>query len=112
MWIGFGISATILSTALASQMLLQHITFDYDPEHLHRLTRLTCLAKRFDEGRSLLDEETFQGKGRTCVTCHSVKTGTFSADDARRRLARNRIDPLFLGDGLDDGVHGTSRITE
>jgi cytochrome c peroxidase len=109
---GFGISAAILSTALASQMLVQHITFDCDLEHLHGLAKLSCLAKRFDEGRRLFDEETFQGNGRTCVTCHSVKTGTFSADDARRRLATNPTDPLFLGDGLDDGVHGTSRITE
>ena len=68
--------------------------------------------KRFEEGRRLFDEETFQGNGRTCVTCHSVETGTFSPENAQQRLAANPSDPLFVGDGLDDGVFGTARITE
>ena len=68
--------------------------------------------KRFEEGRRLFDEETFQGNGRTCVTCHSVKNGTFSPSDAQKRLAADPGDPLFVDDGLDDGVQGTSRITE
>ena len=62
-----------------------------------------CLAKRFEEGRRLFDEETFQGNGRTCVTCHSVATGTFSPTDAQKRLAADPGDPLFVHDGLDDG---------
>ena len=88
------------------------ITFDCNPEQLHGAARLTCLAKRFEEGRRLFDEETFQGNGRTCLTCHGVTTGTFSPEDAQERLAANPGDPLFVGDGLDDGVSGTSRITE
>ena len=88
------------------------ITFDCDPGQLHGAARLTCLARRFEEGRRLFDEETFQGNGRTCVTCHSLRTGSFSPEDARNRLAANPGDPLFVGDGLDDGVFGTSRITE
>ena len=120
----FGLPTAILSVAIASQALLssearstvetpaRHITFDCDPGALHGLARLTCLVKRFEEGRRLFDEETFQGNGRTCVTCHSVGTGTFSPREAKRRLARNPADPLFRDDGLDDGVQGTARITE
>ena len=120
----FGLSVVILSTVFVSQMILQTeahsgaarqahpLTFDCDPEQLHGAARLDCLVKRFEEGRRLFDEETFQGNGRTCVTCHSVETGTFSPKDAQKRLARNPSDPLFVGDGLDDGVFGTSRITE
>ena len=120
----FGLFVVILSTVFVSRMVLpteahsgaarhaHEITFDCDPEQLQGEARLACLVKRFEEGRRLFDEETFQGNGRTCVTCHSVETGTFSPKDARRRLARNPADPLFVGDGLDDGVRGTSRITE
>ena len=79
----------IVSAVFVSQMILhtaaqsggakaQHITFDCDPDELHGAAKLTCLVKRFEEGRRLFDEETFQGNGRTCVTCHSVKNGTFS----------------------------------
>jgi cytochrome c peroxidase len=118
-----GLSVAIVAAVFVSQMILRtdaqsgaarnthHISFDCDPEQLQGAAKLICLAKRFEEGRRLFDEETFQGNGRTCVTCHSVKTGTFSPQDARRRLAADPADPLFVGDGLDDGVHGTSRIT-
>jgi cytochrome c peroxidase len=88
------------------------ITFDCDPGQLHGAARLQCLVKRFEEGRRLFDEETFQGNGRTCVTCHGVDNGTFSPQDAQNRLATNPGDPLFVGDGLDDGLFGTSRITQ
>jgi cytochrome c peroxidase len=120
----FGLSVVIMSTVLASQMILkteaqsgavktaQHITFDCDPEHLHGAAKLTCLVARLEEGRRLFDEETFQGNGRTCLTCHSVKNGTFSPEDAQKRLAADPADALFVGDGLDDGFVGTSRITE
>ena len=87
------------------------LSFDCDPQQLHGLARLACFAKRFEEGRRLFDEETFQGNGRTCVTCHGVESGTFSPREARRRLATNPADPLFRGDGLDADGHGTSRIT-
>ncbi len=118
-----GRSIAILSMVLASQIALRidaqsghakqppHLTFDCEPEQLHGAARIACLVKRFEEGRRLFDEETFQGNGRTCVTCHSVKNGTFSPAEATKRLAANPNDPLFVGDGLDDGVQGTSRIT-
>jgi hypothetical protein len=71
-----------------------------------------CAQLRLRVGRKLFDVETFGGNGRTCRTCHSNRTGTFSPEEALARLAEDPNDPLFLHDGLDDGVAGTSRITE
>jgi hypothetical protein len=65
-----------------------------------------------DEGRRLFRKETFGGNGRTCETCHSRGTGTLSPADVQKLFADNPSDPLFLHDGLDDGISGTSRITE
>ena len=63
------------------------------------------------DGMHLFDRETFGGNGRTCLTCHSRETGTVSPDDARRRLATNPADPLFLHDGSDDGEgNGATRM--
>jgi hypothetical protein len=59
----------------------------------------------------LFRKETFGGNSRTCETCHSPSTGTLSLDDVRERL-EDPTDPLFLHDGLDDGVSGTSRIEQ
>jgi len=56
-------------------------------------------------GQQLFEAETFGGNGRTCLTCHSQKTGTVSPQDAQNRFAANPHDPLFLHDGSDDG-HG------
>ena len=62
-------------------------------------------------GRHLFEDETFGGNGRTCLTCHSRETGTVSPADAQRRFAANPADPLFLGDGSDDGAgHCATRI--
>ena len=62
----------------------------------------------FLKARQLFERETFGGNGRTCLTCHSRETGTVSPVDARKR---NRKDPLFRGDGSDDGAgHGTTRM--
>jgi cytochrome c peroxidase len=118
-----GLAVVITAALFVSQLILQieaqergsraahAMTFDCDPAQLQGAARLACLVKRFEEGRRLFDEETFQGNGRTCVTCHSVETGTFSPRDAQRRLAANAGDPLFVHDGLDDDGVGTSRIT-
>ena len=69
-----GLSIAIVSAVFVSQMILHidaqsgvakkahHITFDCDPEQLHGAAKLTCLVKRFEEGRRLFDEETFQGQ--------------------------------------------------
>jgi cytochrome c peroxidase len=69
-----------------------------------------CRDARLTEGKRLFESETFGGNGRTCATCHSAETGTFSTADVQNRLAANRNDPLFLHDALDDGLAGTSRI--
>jgi hypothetical protein len=70
---------------------------------------LAASSKR-NEGRRLFRVETFGGNGRTCETCHSRKTGTLSPADVQALLERDPNNPLFLQDGLDDGVSGTSRI--
>jgi hypothetical protein len=72
----------------------------------------TCAKMRLKEGRRLFDVETFGGNGRTCRTCHSKKTGTFSPEEALARVFADPTDPLFVHDGLDDGLSGTTRITE
>lgn len=74
-------------------------------------SRSTSMSKR-DEGRRLFRKETFGGNGRTYETCHSRKTGTLSPEDVQERLRENPFDPLFLHDGLDDGLQGVFRITE
>lgn len=62
-------------------------------------------------GRRLFEKEAFGGNGRTCDTCHSRETGTVSPEDAQRRLARDPRDPLFVGDGSDDGAgNGLERM--
>ena len=85
----------------------QDVPLDCDPTLSEK-----CARKRLQEGRRLFDVETFGGNGRTCRTCHSKQTGTFTPEEALLRLALDPSDPLFLHDGLDDGVDGTSRITE
>ena len=65
-----------------------------------------------DEGARLFRKETFGGNGRTCETCHSRSTGTLSPDDVQKLLSEEPNNPLFLHDGLDDGVSGTTRIAE
>ena len=71
-----------------------------------------ALTTQDNEGERLFRKETFGGNGRTCETCHSRSTGTLSPADVLERLADDPANPLFLHDGLDDGVSGTSRIAE
>lgn len=62
-------------------------------------------------GKFLFEHETFGGNGRTCSTCHGSATGTVSPADAKARYAANHNDPLFVGDGSDDGAgHGVTRM--
>jgi hypothetical protein len=63
------------------------------------------LVDNLKGGQRLFERETFGGNGRTCLTCHSRKTGTVSPQDAQKRFKANPHDPLFAGDGSDDG-HG------
>jgi len=63
------------------------------------------------DGKRLFDRETFGGNGRTCLTCHTRETGTVSPQDAQRRFSQNPSDPLFVGDGSDDGQgNGVTRM--
>jgi hypothetical protein len=80
---------------------------DFEPADAQR-----CRVARQHEGRRLFEEETFGGNGRTCLTCHSRETGTFSPADVQRRLFEDPADPLFQHDGLDDGIAGTWRIEQ
>lgn len=87
------------------------ISADCDPAALPPGLKVLCELKRRAEGRRLFDQETFGGNGRTCLTCHSVQTGTVSPEDAQARLAADPNDPLFVHDGLDSDGVGTTRIT-
>ena len=63
------------------------------------------------KGRRLFERETFDGNGRTCLTCHSRDSGTVSPHDAQRRFAADPNDPLFRADGSDDGQgNGATRM--
>lgn len=63
------------------------------------------------DGKQLFERDTFAGNGRTCRTCHSQGTGTVSPRDAQKRFRKDPNDPLFLGDGSDDGLgHGVTRM--
>jgi cytochrome c peroxidase len=67
-------------------------------------------AAGISEGQRFFDHETFGGNGRTCRTCHSGDNGTIDPEEVVERLAEDPSDPLFVHDGLDDFVSGTSRI--
>jgi cytochrome c peroxidase len=91
---------------------LTNIPLDCNPAELAPPHNQLCKLVRRQEGRRLFTRETFGGNGRTCQTCHSRRTGTFSPEDALRRLTRHPDDPLFVHDGLDDGISGTARILQ
>jgi hypothetical protein len=67
-------------------------------------------AAEVSEGQRLFDHETFGGNGRTCRTCHAGDHGTIGVEEVGERLLEDPSDPLFLHDGLDDFVSGTTRI--
>src|SRR5262249_20835750 len=46
-------------------------------------------------GEFFFDKATFGGNGRTCETCHTAQTGTFSIEEAQARFAKNPNDSLF-----------------
>jgi len=73
---------------------------------------LSASAAGLTQGQRLFDHETFGGNGRTCRTCHSGDDGTIDPEEVAKRLAQNPLDPLFVHDGLDDFVSGTSRIAQ
>jgi cytochrome c peroxidase len=71
-------------------------------------------------GKSIFEKGTFGGNGRSCVTCHSKETGTFSLAEAQARFDHQPEDPLFRPLDSDDGTgasyarlieHGTVFVT-
>lgn len=62
-------------------------------------------------GKLVFERKTFDGNGRTCLTCHGSATGTVSPEEAQARFAINPQDSLFLHDGSDDGQgNGVTRM--
>ena len=88
------------------------MSFDCKPADLPPAEAEECRSRRHAEGQRLFEKETFGGNGRTCETCHSKATGTFSVAETQARFAANPADPLFLHDGLDDGASGTANILD
>jgi hypothetical protein len=103
--VGPGASAIARETRTSPAVQIQSL--DCDPTLSE-----ACAKARLKEGRRLFDVEKFGGNGRTCRTCHAKQTGTFSPEEALARLIEDPTDALFVHDGLDDGVSGTTRITQ
>jgi cytochrome c peroxidase len=83
----------------------------FAPDELVAFLRPELGLQDLVQGRRLFERETFGGNGRTCLTCHSRDTGTVSPVDAQGRFAADAHDPLFAGDGSDDGQgHGATRM--
>jgi hypothetical protein len=62
------------------------------------------------DGRKLFDKETFGGNGRTCLTCHSKRTGTLGLADVQQIVKEGDPNNAFLTfDALDDDG-GTTRV--
>ena len=99
-------------SASTTEAVVEAMPLDCNPEDLPHPQSEQCRVRRRLEGRRLFEDETFGGNGRTCATCHSRETGTIAPQDVRARLAANPGDPLFVHDGLDDGIAGTSRIEQ
>lgn len=55
-------------------------------------------------GKRLFEEETFDGNGRTCQTCHTAETGTLSPAQAQAAFAEDPEGPLFRAIDSDDGT--------
>ncbi len=71
------------------------------------------------QGRDLFMEETFDGNGRTCVTCHSRTTGKITPSEIETLWGEDPSAPIFRSIDSDDGVgssyerlreHGTVRV--
>lgn len=99
--------------ALAASAGTDTSLFDADLAALLGTKRPALARVDLVRGKRLFERETFDGNGRTCLTCHSRETGTVSPQDAQHRFAANPADPLFLADGSDDGQgHGSTRMRQ
>jgi hypothetical protein len=108
------VAPTMIGTALLTVVPGAHVVIGGGPaaQRLQESSGQASAAPASEqtEGRRLFRKETFGGNGRTCETCHSASTGTLSPEDVQELLNTDPDNPLFLHDGLDDGVSGTSRI--
>jgi cytochrome c peroxidase len=59
----------------------------------------TSLARTIERGRRLFFEETFNGNGRTCGTCHDAENNLTIDPEFIARLPKN--DPLFVAEFRD-----------
>jgi cytochrome c peroxidase len=55
-------------------------------------------------GTSLFIDGEFGGNGRTCMTCHTVRTGDITREHIQARFAEDPFDPLFRPIDSDDGT--------
>jgi cytochrome c peroxidase len=101
-----------LASSILCGSLLAHAWIDASAQpNEHGAAEFFRSPSHFFKARHLFEKETFGGNGRTCSTCHSRLTGTTSPKDAQQRFARDRNDPLFIGDGSDDGQgNGATRM--
>ena len=86
----------------------QPLSLDCDPT-LSDAMRPSCVSGRVGNSSTWRRSAGMDARAGPAT---ANRTGTFSPEDALARLAEDPNDPLFLHDGLDDGVSGTSRITE
>jgi cytochrome c peroxidase len=101
-----------LAASILCGSLLAHAWIDVSAQPTeHDAAEFFRSPAEFFKARHLFEKETFGGNGRTCSTCHTRASGTTSPAEARRRFARDRNDPLFIGDGSDDGQgNGATRM--
>lgn len=55
-------------------------------------------------GKKLFNDETFDGNGRTCRTCHTSSTGALSPEQVQEAFDDDPNGPLFRSIDSDDGV--------
>lgn len=67
-----------------------------------------AVPSQAERGAALFTQETFQGNGRVCSTCHILEAfGSITPEMIQARYAQDPGDPLFRVIDSDDGV-GTS----
>ena len=56
------------------------------------------------KGKHLFEKETFDGNGRTCVTCHTRETGKLSPDEIQALWDEDPSHPIFRALDSDEGL--------
>lgn len=112
LWLG---CAMDVDTGGAAEALNEHQqrVFQCDASPVLATIRRPADRRRFKRGCHLFFEETFDGNGRVCSTCHLDVLGNgdpsdnnfdFSPEDAQRIHAEDPTDPLFRPIDSDDGA--------